>query len=113
MKHLISTLPNHIAQKINVCSKTSCWNFVGKDPSSNGYQRAWFKGIRSAAHRIVYNLLVDGVIEGKQLDHICCNRACCNPEHLQPVTHKLNCKLRDIRIKNGTKNNYSSNQASI
>jgi hypothetical protein len=35
-------------------------------------------------------LLVGPIPEGKQLDHLCRNRACINPEHLEPVTAKEN-----------------------
>lgn len=92
-------LPKHILTKIHINRETGCWEFQGKDPSSNGYQRTWYKGVRSMAHRTVYQLLVGGNIEGKQLDHTCCNRKCCNPAHLVPMTHKQNCKLRDQRAK--------------
>ena len=92
-------LPEHIKEKIQVCEVSGCWNFNGKDPSSNGYQRSWFKGVRSMAHRIVYNIIVGGNIEGKQLDHTCCNRSCVNPAHLTPVTGKQNCRLREKRKK--------------
>jgi len=99
MIHLINKLPNHIAKRIEPCEETGCWNYMGKDPTSNGYQRAYFKGIRSVTHRIVYLVLVGGNIEKKELDHECCNRACCNPEHLTPVTPKHNCKLRNKRMR--------------
>lgn len=102
----VSKLPEHIAKRINVCNHTGCWNYEGKDPSSNGYQRAWYKGVRSVAHRIVYTILVGGNIEGRQLDHECCNRACCNPKHLTPMSHKRNCKLRDQRRKSHEYSQY-------
>jgi hypothetical protein len=99
MIHLIKTLPVHIAKRIEPDPLTGCWNYVGNDPTPNGYQRAWFKGIRSVTHRIVYIFLVGGNIEKRELDHECCNRACCNPEHLSPVTPKRNCQLRNKRMK--------------
>lgn len=95
----INSLPEHISKKIEPCRDTGCWNFIGKDPSSNGYQRAWYKGVRSMAHRIVYTLIVGGNIEGKQLDHSCCNRSCVNPKHLEPMSGKKNCILREKRKK--------------
>lgn len=40
----------------------------------------------SKAHRYAYELLVGPIPDGLQIDHLCRNRACCNPEHLEPVT---------------------------
>jgi hypothetical protein len=41
---------------------------------------------RGLAHRIVYRLLVGPIPEGLVIDHLCRNRKCCNPSHLEPVT---------------------------
>jgi hypothetical protein len=42
------------------------------------------------AHCIAYRLLVGEVPEGLELDHLCRNPRCCNPDHLDPVTHAVN-----------------------
>lgn len=41
-------------------------------------------------HRVTYQLLVGPIPEGLELDHLCEVKACCNPEHLEPVTHAEN-----------------------
>jgi hypothetical protein len=41
-----------------------------------------------------------GYIPGnKQVDHKCRNRLCCNPEHLELVSQKENCRRRDKALK--------------
>ncbi|MFE4420475.1 HNH endonuclease signature motif containing protein [Streptomyces sp. NPDC056817] len=43
-------------------------------------------------HRVAYEALVTEIPDGLQLDHLCRNRACANPWHLEPVTNRVNAK---------------------
>lgn len=65
-------------------SSDECWPWRG--PIFKGYGR--FKG--KGAHRIAYRLLKGEIPDGLTLDHLCRNRACCNPAHLEPVTNRVN-----------------------
>lgn len=42
------------------------------------------------AHRVAYELVVGRVPDGLVLDHQCRNRLCVNPDHLRPVTNRIN-----------------------
>jgi hypothetical protein len=64
-----------------------CWEWTGGH-SSTGYG-AW--GPRAQkAHRAVWELLVSPIPKGMTLDHLCRNRGCVNPDHLEVVTMREN-----------------------
>ena len=65
-----------------------CWNWTGQ--RGNGYGYASFRRHPYLVHRITYQLLVGPIPEGLTIDHLCRNRACCNPDHLEPVTRGEN-----------------------
>lgn len=94
-------LPKSLRSKIGIDTKTGCWNWTG-DINSNGYGRVWINGQRQMAHREVYRR-INGNIGNKQIDHLCCNRRCVNPHHLEKVTQKENLKRRDRRRKQENK----------
>lgn len=49
------------------------------------------------AHRISYEMLIGPIPSGLQLDHLCRVRHCVNPQHLEPVTNRVN-SLRGISL---------------
>jgi hypothetical protein len=71
-------------------TKQGCWEYCGR-LTVKGYAhvRSGDGGMRFA-HRIAYAQKYGPVPEGMELDHVCRNRACFNPEHLQVVTHSEN-----------------------
>jgi hypothetical protein len=75
-----------------------CWNWAST-LTSTGYGRASIgTGKREyRAHRIAYELLVGPIPDGHHIDHLCRNRRCVNPAHMQPVAPRVNV-LRGVGI---------------
>src|SRR5438552_3186211 len=68
---------------------SGCWEWNGPR-SNNGYGRMPYQGRARPAHQLVYRLWRGPIPEGLELDHLCRNTWCVNPEHLEPVTHREN-----------------------
>jgi hypothetical protein len=72
----------------HVDASGDCWEWVGT--LSHGYGAAWIEGVHVLTHRYAYQTLVGPIRQGLDLDHLCRNRTCLNPDHLEPVTKAMN-----------------------
>lgn len=66
-----------------------CWLWIGP-LDRYGYGKYRRSNRHTGAHRIAYQLLVGEIPEGLVIDHLCRNRACVNPWHMDPVTNREN-----------------------
>lgn len=66
-----------------------CWQWSGCI-GRNGYGKLGHRGRTLLAHRLSYRIHVGSIPDGLELDHLCRNRWCVNPDHLEAVTHSVN-----------------------
>lgn len=83
----------------NKVKKTgSCWFWIGAN--SNGYGYWEYDKKTHSVHRLSYEEHIGKIGEGQEIDHLCTNRNCVNPEHLEAVSHLVNAN-RSRLVKHG------------
>lgn len=86
-------LPDWLEEKIIPEPNSGCWLWIGME--TRGYGRVHLptktnkKGY-CPAHRFIYEFYNGPVSDDLEIDHLCRNPFCVNPEHLEPVTPKIN-----------------------
>lgn len=89
--------------KVDIRGWDECWPWTAST-NPDGYGK-FSVGRKSdgttLAHRMAYQLLVGPIPEGLELDHVrdwgCVSTLCCNPLHLEPVTHEENNRRSNSR----------------
>lgn len=74
-----------------------CWQWL-RSLADNGYGHYAFDNIREKAHRFAFKVFVGEIPDYLQLDHLCRNRGCVNPEHLEAVSSKENVRRSPIQV---------------
>lgn len=75
-------------------SASGCWEWRGTR-ADTGYGRIGGE----YTHRLAYEHYIGAIPEGYQIDHLCLNRSCFNPEHLEAVTQYENLRRQNERMR--------------
>lgn len=66
-----------------------CW-ISNRVAQPNGYTKMGWRDVCYLTHRLAYEAFVGPIPHGLVIDHLCRQRACCNPDHLEAVTNQVN-----------------------
>ena len=85
-------VPDNVAPKLCLGAdwndRGPCWEWTAA--KTDGYGVVQFQGRVQRAHRVVWACLVGPLADELELDHLCRNRGCSNPGHLEPVPGVVN-----------------------
>ena len=81
-----------LMKRIDKKTDNECWNWLGSI-NNCGYGRLMFNKKVYLAHRLLLIVLNSQSLNGLEVHHLCYNKKCCNPKHLQIVTKQEHKKL--------------------
>jgi hypothetical protein len=82
-------LLKRIYAKVETDKNKLCFKYTG---ATNGkqYGRIWARGKNHSVHRLMYQIFFGDIPADKEVHHTCGIRNCCNPAHLELISHREN-----------------------
>ena len=75
---------------VDIQGSNECWPWMGNQ-DGNGYGQFWISRENPiTAHRFAYTDAIGSIPDGLTIDHLCRNRSCENPSHLEAVSRGIN-----------------------
>jgi hypothetical protein len=68
-----------------------CWNWT-RSCRPTGYGQFNSAGVNHYPHRYMWEMMIGPIPAGMTIDHLCWNKRCCNPKHMEVVTQSENSK---------------------
>ena len=81
-------LPEHVHAGVDQRGVDECWEW--RKSTCRGYAMTTVAGVHWYVHRLAYVAVSGAIPDGMVIDHLCRNRRCSNPTHLEAVTHAEN-----------------------
>lgn len=88
-----------ILESRRTITKSGCWEWQGAVATS-GYGRMG----TGYTHRVAHEIYIGEIPPGYQVDHLCRNKLCFNPGHLEAVTQEVNLQRQLVHMKRDTSN---------
>ncbi len=90
LKRVYADMREKIRANVVVDDESGCWNWQRAITKSTGYGQTWDGDRVLSSHRAAFIEFKGPIHEGLHIDHLCRNRRCCNPDHLEAVTPQVN-----------------------
>lgn len=117
-----SALPERFWSKVSPEPNTGCWLWMGAYRDHRGYGVFSLGGKNHYAHRLCFIDAKGEIPVRRELDHLCRQPSCVNPDHLEAVTRSTNNRRGLLGRKNThcrygheltAENRYSSGQCKL
>lgn len=105
-----STVPKEVGARFltKVDFSGDCWMWIaGKDHFGYGsFGGKCTRGVTTKAHRLSYIWAIGPIDKNKEMDHLCRNRACIRPDHLEAVSHRENVRRGEMSSMRAVRSGY-------